>query len=454
MFEANIALFVLGMLLVFVFSGIHIAVVLGITSAIGVYMVTGNYKVVEALVQNTYYDAIRDYVFAVIPLFMLMGEFVGRSGMTSDLYRALQRSFSRVPGRLALATLLGNAIFAFVTGVSIASAAAFTRIAYPEMVRHNYDKGYALGSIAGSGVLGMLIPPSVLMIIWGILTEQSIGDLFLAGVIPGFLLVTLFAIYIIGMALLRPELAGAGPADARAAGADVARAPVADGDDGYDSGSTIMSAVGLIVLVGTVLGGMWGGLFTPTEAAGMGALMALVLALLKGVPLSSIYQGILQVGRTAAPILALLLAAALYSRTLTMTGVVSAIQDFFAGAGLDNWEIILVMTIVWFVLGMIIDSASIMLLTVPIFWPIALTIGIDPIAFALIGILTIEAGILTPPFGLLVYTVKAAVPRDDPVSLLAIFGGSTPYWFMILILIVAIYLIPEIASYLPNTVLR
>jgi len=454
MFEANIALFVLGMLLVFVFSGIHIAVVLGVVSVAGIYMVTDNYKIVEALVQNTYYDAIRDYVFAVIPLFMLMGEFVGRSGVTTDLYQSLQRSFKRIPGRLALATVLGNAIFAFVTGVSIASGAAFTRIAYPEMVRHGYSKGFALGSIAGSGILGMLIPPSVLMIIWGILTEQSIGDLFLAGVIPGFLLVSFFCLYIVGMALMRPEVAGGNSRFARPAGADVVARPVVADDDNYSARSAFFSAIALIVLVGAVLGGMWGGLFTPTEAAGMGALLALVIALLKGVPLSQIYEGILAVGRTAAPILALLLAASLYSRTLTITGVVSAISDFFAGAGLNNWQVIVVMVVVWFVLGMIIDSASIMLLTVPIFWPIANSIGMDPIAYALIGILTIEAGLLTPPFGLLVYTVKAAAPREDPVSIVEIFAGSTPYWVMILILIVAIYFIPEIASYLPNAVLR
>jgi len=440
MFESNIALIVLGMLLVFVFSGIHIAIVLGVTSAAGIFMVTNDYKIVEALVQNTFYDAIRDYVFAVIPLFMLMGEFVGQSGITTDLYRNLQRSFRAIPGRLAIATIFGNAIFAFVTGVSIASGAAFTRIAYPEMLRHGYSKGFALGSIAGSGVLGMLIPPSVLMIIWGILSEQSIGDLFLAGVLPGFLLVGLYSIYVVITAILWPEVAGG----------NSALTSVADTDDHPILGS----AVSLIVLIGSVLGGMWGGLFTPTEAAGIGALLALIIALIRGVTLRSVYEGVLSVGRTAAPILALLLAASLYSRTLTMTGVTTAISDFFGDANLSTWQIILVMTIVWFVLGMIIDSASIMLLTVPIFWPIAGTLGIDPIAFALIGILTIEAGILTPPFGLLVYTVKAACPPDDPVTLVEIFKGSTPYWICILVLILAIYLIPGIASYLPNLLLR
>ncbi|MBM3559320.1 MAG: TRAP transporter large permease subunit, partial [Alphaproteobacteria bacterium] len=263
---------------------------------------------------------------------------------------------------------------------------------------------------------------------------------FLAGVLPGFLLVGLYSIYVVITAILWPEVAGG----------NSALTSVADTDDHPILGS----AVSLIVLIGSVLGGMWGGLFTPTEAAGIGALLALIIALIRGVTLRSVYEGVLSVGRTAAPILALLLAASLYSRTLTMTGVTTAISDFFGDANLSTWQIILVMTIVWFVLGMIIDSASIMLLTVPIFWPIAGTLGIDPIAFALIGILTIEAGILTPPFGLLVYTVKAACPPDDPVTLVEIFKGSTPYWICILVLILAIYLIPGIASYLPNLLLR
>ena len=168
-----------------------------------------------------------------------------------------------------------------------------------------------------------------------------------------------------------------------------------------------------------------------------------------------IYAGILAVGRTAAPLLILLIAAQLYSRTLTMTGVVSAIQGFFSDAGLDPWQVIFVMVIVWFILGMIIDSVSIMLLTVPIFAPIAATIGIDPLTYALIGILAIEAGILTPPFGLLVYTVKASIPDTgdgEYVTLMDIFKGSTPYWILMLALIICMYAYPGIVTYLPKLV--
>ena len=460
MFSADIAAVVLVLLLVLVFSGIHVAIALGVTSAVGIYMVTGRETVVLALIQNTFYDAIRDYIFAVIPLFMLMGEFIGRSGATSDLYVGLQKTFRRVPGRLALATLFGNAVFSFVTGVSIASAATFTRIAYPEMKRHGYNKSFALGSIAGSGCLGMLIPPSVLMIVWGILTEQSIGQLFLAGVLPGLILVSFFAVYILSAAILKPELVGEGKiVRPQPAGAEVtpdSTLTVSDDDD-IDSVSMWTSGLGLLGLIVTVLGGIWAGWFTPTEAAGMGALFALTLGIVKGMRWPDIYAGILAVGRTAAPLLILLIAAQLYSRTLTMTGVVTAIQSFFNESGLDPWQIIAVMVLVWFILGMIVDSVSIMLLTVPIFAPIAAAIGMDPLAYALIGILAIEAGILTPPFGLLVYTVKASIPNQgdgDNVTLMDIFKGSTPYWILLLALIILLYNFPGIVTILPELVFK
>ncbi|UCF75789.1 MAG: TRAP transporter large permease subunit [Betaproteobacteria bacterium] len=197
MFDAVTALTLIVSLLILVALGVHIAIALGMTSAMGIYFVTGDIRVVATMLGSTAYEALRDYVFAVIPLFMLMGEFIGKSGAVTDVYRGLNRGLKRLPGRLAIATVLGNALFSFVTGVSIASAAAFSRIAYPEMSRYGYHKGFALGAIAGSSCLGMLIPPSVLMIVWGLLTEKSIGQIFLAGVLPGFLLVSLFIAYVL-----------------------------------------------------------------------------------------------------------------------------------------------------------------------------------------------------------------------------------------------------------------
>ncbi|MGH8669899.1 MAG: TRAP transporter large permease [Burkholderiales bacterium] len=442
MFDANVAAILIVGLLALVALGVHIAIALGMTSALGIWFVTRDMQVVATMLGSTAYESLRDYVFAVIPLFMLMGEFIGRSGAVGDVYRGINRLLRRLPGRLAIATVLGNALFSFVTGVSIASAAAFSRIAFPEMKRFGYHKGFALGAVAGSSCLGMLIPPSVLMIVWGILTEKSIGQIFLAGVLPGLLLTLLFVAYIFFTAVLRPTIVGGGVETRAATGAE--EVPLR---------AFLASLAGIVLVIFGVLGGIWFGVFTPTEGAGAGALIGLALAIAKGMRAREIVEAILAVGRTSAPILLLLVAASLYSRTLAMTGVTNAIQDLFAGTGLTPAMVIAIMVLLWFVLGMVIDSISIMLLTVPIFAPIAESLGYDPIAFAIIGILAIEAGLLTPPFGLLVYTVKAATHDEDPdVSMVQLFWSSMPYWFIILLCMTLIIVFPAIATYLPKLV--
>jgi C4-dicarboxylate transporter DctM subunit len=442
-FEADITIVLIVSLIVLVALGVHIAIALGVASALGIFLVTGgNIQVVQKMLASTAYEALRDYVFAVIPLFMLMGEFIAKSGAVTDVYKAINRGLKRIPGRLAIATVLGNAIFSFVTGVSIASAAAFSRIAYPQMKSFGYHRGFALGTIAGSSCLGMLIPPSVLMIVWGLLTEKSIGQIFLAGVLPGLLLVVLFIAYILIMAIFKPEVVGGGR-DAIVAEIE---------DEEIDSFAVWTSAIGIIGVVVAVLGGIWFGIFTPTEGAGAGAAIGLALGLAKGMKWRDVVDCILSVGRTSAPILLLLVTASLYSRSLAMTGVANAIQDLFLETGLLPWMIIAMMIGIWFLLGMVIDSISIMLLTVTIFEPIAIALGYDPIAFAIIGIIAIEAGLLTPPFGLLVYTVKAALPEEKDITVMQIFKSSTPYWIILLIAMLMIAIFPEIATYLPQLV--
>jgi C4-dicarboxylate transporter DctM subunit len=437
-------LILVGLLLFFVAIGVHIVIALGVTAVLGVYFAYGDFGMVQKLVGSTSYEGLRNYVFAVIPLFMLMGEFISKSGTITDVYRGIQRGLRKLPGRLALATVMGNAIFSFVTGVSIASAAAFTRIAYPEMKRHRYNNGFSLASITGSSVLGMLIPPSVLMIVWGILTERSIGQIFLAGVIPGLLLTGLFIVYILSAALIMPKLVGLNKD-----GTPIANAEQIDDEDLETQGSVLWSSVWLFGIIATVLGGIWVGFFSPTEGAGVGAALGLILAITKGATLKDIIETILSVGRTSAPILLLLLTASLYSRSLAMTGVTSTIQDLFLSTGFGYVGIVLLMMLIWFILGMIIDSISIMLLTVAIFEPIAVSLGIEPMAFAILGIIAIEAGLLTPPFGLLVYTVKASA-RDKDVRLGQIFYYSIPYWIIMLITVMLLLLFPGIATFLPN----
>lgn len=445
MFEVNIAVVLVVSLVGLVAIGVHIAIALGITSALGIFLVTGAdanaFHTVQAMLAATAYEAIRAYIFAVIPLFMLMGEFIGKSGVVTDVYRGINRLLHRIPGRLAIATVIGNALFSFVTGVSIASAAAFSRIAYPEMKRHGYHKGFALGAIAGSSCLGMLIPPSVLMIVWGILTEQSIGQLFAAGVFPGLMLAGLFIIYVFAYGVMRPDVVGIG-------------VPHEADDDDVEEVSTVqflISLAGILLVIVAVLGGIWFGVFSPTEGAGAGALIGLALGIIKGMRVRDIVASILSVGRTSAPILLLLVTAALYSRTLAMTGMANAIESLFLGSGMEPWMIISVMVLIWFLLGMIIDSISIMLLTAAIFAPIAAKLGYDPIAFAIVAIIAIEAGLYTPPFGLLVYTVKAAIHEIEPdMNVMTIFKSSTPYWIIMLIGMVIIIIFPQVAIYLPR----
>lgn len=425
-------------LVLVVLAGIHIVTALGLVSILGVSYLMGGLERALRLVSNTTYEAIRDYVFAVIPLFVLMGELVARSGAASDLYRIVNRALGRLPGRLAVATVAGNSVFGAVTGVSIASAATFSRIAYPQMVAHGYNRKIALGSIAGSAALGMLIPPSVLMIVWGVITEQSIGRLFMAGIVPGILLSFMFGLFLIAYALARPVHFGAG------AKADKELIPL--------SRSELLGGLGISALIMLVLGGMWFGLFTPTEAAGIGALLALVLALLKGLSIRDIAVAVWETGRTSAPILFLLIMAQLYSRLLALGGIVDSIQGTVVGSGLGPVLVLAFMFLVWFILGMFIDSVSIILLTAPIFHPIALALGFEPIAFAIIAIVVIEAGLVTPPFGISVYTVKASV-GDPRVSLGEIFAGAAPYWIMLLILAALIAVFPRIATWLPTTMM-
>ena len=261
------AIAIIVILIGLIICSVPVVLALGLCSFFGLAYLTGSLQVAGSLLANTTYEAIRDYVFAVIPLFVLMGEFISRSGAAGDLYNIINRSFRKLPGRLALATVGGNAVFGAVTGVSIASAAAFSRIAYPQMVRHGYRKSAALGAIAGSASLGMLIPPSVLLIVWGVIAEQSIGRLFVAGLLPGLLLASMFFLFIVGYALMRPAAFGA---DGTATEATLAEEEM----DAAARKRETRGGIGVCILIVTVLGGIWFGAFTPTEAAGIGVLFA------------------------------------------------------------------------------------------------------------------------------------------------------------------------------------
>jgi C4-dicarboxylate transporter DctM subunit len=370
-----------------------------------------------------------------------MGEVLSRSGAARDIYLLCNRVMSVIPGRMAAATVLANAGFASVSGVAIASAATFSRIAYPEMRRLGYDKSYALGVIAGSGSLGMLIPPSILLIVWAILTEASVGALFLAGVIPGLLLGLVFIIQCSYRAWRNPELA---PGNVPA--------PHTDDDTAGGPSRGLLGGLAILPLVILVLGGIWLGVFTPTEAAGFGVVGSLLIGWGKGMRRADFMEAIFESGRSTAPILFLLIAGSMYSRMLAVSGGMGLIEELFTGAGFGLIGTILVMTLVWLLLGTIIDSISGILLTVPVFFPVAMAAGMDEVAFAIYGIIVIEAGLLTPPLGLLIFTVKSSVP-DPTVTQGEIFKGALPYWILMLAVAAIIFLFPELASWLPGQIL-
>lgn len=431
---------ILTLLLVLVFLGVHIAVALGTASALGVYLLLGSPDIALSVLSGTAYEALRKDIFIVIPLFVLMGGFVSHSGAAKDIFTISNRAFRKVPGCLAVATVSGNSIFASITGVSIAAAATFSRIAYPEMVALGYQKSYALGVIAGSACLGMLIPPSILMIIWAVLTEISIGALFIAGLLPGLLLASFFIAYCIISAKLNPQKAPP--------------CPVSFDEDVSPSQrrSELISGISVLGLIGIVIGGIWGGFLTPTEAAGFGAIGAFIVGLVKGMRGKEIWDAIYAAGKTTAPIMILLITASMYSRFLAMGGAVSVIHETLFSISENPMILLSLIFGIWLLLGMFIDSTSIILLTVPIFAPIASLLGVNELAFAIFGILVIEAGLLTPPFGLLIFTVKAAVP-DSTVTLGMIFKGSIPYWIMLLVVAVLILVFPVLTTWLPQNLL-
>ena len=427
----------LAVLIFMILAGVPIGISLGAVSLGGLWLLFDSWDIARGTAGGVAFSMLREYTFGTIPLFIIMGNFIAASGAARDLYTMTNRGLRRIPARLAVATVIGNTIFAAISGVSVAAAATFSRIAYPQMRRYNYDRPMALGVIAGSAMLGMLIPPSILLIFWGVLTEISIGKLFMAGIVPGLLVAGLFILYLVITALRHPEKAPYHAADR------------IEGEAAAPLGWPVLLSGGLILaLVVLVIGGIWGGLFTPTEAAGVGAIGALLIALVKGVTWRGILDGIISAGVTTAPIMFLLLMAGLYSRFLVTSGSLDLLTEWIVNAGFGPVSLLVAMTLVWLAMGTLLDSSSIILLTVPIFAPIAQSFGYDPLVFAIYGILIIEAGLLTPPFGILVFVVKGSVPENVPLS--EVFRGAVPYWLLICLAGALLMLVPGLVTYLPN----
>lgn len=429
----EIGLLSIAAILILIYSGMHIAVALCLVSLLGVWLIKGNFEVASNLLSLAAYDAVAGYEFGVVPLFVLMGLLVSVAGVGRDAFWAANLLLGGVKGGLGLATVGANAAFAAVTGISIASAAVFTKVAVPEMLRAGYTPRFSVGVVAGSSVLGMLIPPSLLMIIFGLITEQSIGDLFIAGVLPGILLACAFGLMILGYAYLAPDRVQPGGAPAAAAGAH--------------GGAVLIAArlLPVVVLVTAGVGGIYLGWFTPTEAGAVGALGAFLLALWRReMSLSVLWQLLVETGHVTVSIMFLIVAANIYSRLLAFSGLPAALESWVTGAGLGFYGLLILYSAIIVVLGTIIDGVSIMLIMVPMFLPLLANYSVDLIWFGIITVIAVEVGLLTPPLGLSVFVIKSTL-NDERISLGDIFAGAAPYVVTMVVVLVLVIFIPDIA---------
>jgi len=436
MTDLQVGLLAIVLMLAGIYFGMHIGVALIVTSFVSVALIKSP-DVAARFVAASANDAIRDYLFGVIPLFVLMGMLVSVSGVGRDTFDVFQWLMRRVRGGLGLATVGANAVFAAITGISIASASVFTKVAVPEMIRHGYTRRFAVGVVAGSSVLGMLIPPSLLMIIYGVLAEESVGRMFIAGIIPGIVLALGFALLIVGMAYLRP-----GMIMEQGAAATV-REPHHE-----TWGSAALKFIPILILITLVLGGLYGGLFTPTEAGAVGAAGALVIALVRRrLSWSKLWSVLTETGYVSVSVLFLIISAMLYSRMLALSGMPAAVTEGITGLGLGSWGFLAAYVSIVIVLGCIIDSVSIMLIMLPIVLPIARTFGMDIVWFGVITVVAVEIGLLTPPFGVSVYTVKSAL-NDTRITVRDIFAGAFPFVLMMVAVLVLLVVFPKLSTWL------
>jgi C4-dicarboxylate transporter, DctM subunit len=420
------------LVVVLIVLGLPIAFALLVTGFLGVALIKHDIVIGARTLALAADGTVSDYVFATVPMFVLMGLFVNVSDVGRDAFRAAQRVFGRIHGGLGVATVAANAVFAAITGISIAAAAIFTKIAVPEMVRQGYTAKFAVGLTAGSSLLGMLIPPSLLLIIYGVLAEVSIGALFLAAVLPGILLATAFAVAVVLMAWLWPSFVGNVDRNARIEGDASALAVLAG----------LVPVVALIVLV---LGGIYGGIFTPTEAGAAGALGAMLIALLKRrLSLRKLWDVMGETGQVSVSILFLIVAASMFSRMLTLTELPQDMAAFLGSTGLGLAGFLAAYLVLLVMLGMLLDSTSIMLIMLPLALPVAAALGANLVWFGIVTTIAIEIGLLTPPFGLSVYVIKASM-ADPAISLATIFRGALPFVLITLAVTILLMVFPQLS---------
>ena len=432
--DAGIGVISIVFVLFFVYVGVHVGVALALISFVCVWLVRGDMDLAGRLLALSIGESMKHYEFGVIPLFVLMGLLVSISGIGKDTYDVANHLFRKMKGGLGTATVGANAVFAAVTGTSIASASVFTKVAVPEMLRLGYRPRFSVGVVAGSSVLGMLIPPSLLLIVFGILAEQSIGDLFIAGIIPGIVLAVAYCILIWVMATYFPDKVG------------TAEALNTKRETGMTGSIAARKSLPIVLLIALVLGGIYGGLFTATEAGGVGALGALVLTLAKGeLNRANLWEALSETGHVTAAICFLLVSAHIYSRMIALTGIPNIMEEWVNASGLGLTGLLAVYIIAIVLMGTILDAASIMLITVPLMIPALSGFEIDLIWFGIITILAVEIGLLTPPLGLACFVIHSNL-QDDRIRIEDVFWGAVPFAITMLLVLLLVVAVPELAT--------
>ncbi len=416
-----------------IYSGLHIAVALGLVSFIGVLLLKGNFDLALDLLGLAIADSVSDEAFATVPLFVMMGLVVSRCGMGRDVYEFANGVFRGLRGGLGIATVAANAVFAAVTGSSIASASVFAKVAVPEMRRYAYGRRFTVGIVAGSSVLGMIIPPSVMLIIYAVVTEQSVGAMFLAGVLPGILLAVAFCVAIVLFAHFFPRFVGGESADQQAR-------PL-----GQLAADAVTQLGPVLLLVVVVLGGIYGGILTPVESGAAGTVVAALLGLVKRrLTPQAIWGALVDTGHITANILFLITAASIYSRMLGIAALPTMFGEWLATLQMSFAAFMALYVLLLLALGTIFDTASIILIVVPLFLPALEPLGINLVWFGIVTVVGAEIGLLTPPFGISCFVIKATI--DDPsVTLNDVFMGALPFAAVMLAVLVLLIAFPQIS---------
>jgi C4-dicarboxylate transporter DctM subunit len=416
----------LGLLLIL---GIPISISLLFSGTLGYMLIIGIQPGITALAQGAYFD-LNSFVIIAIPLYILMGQLMLKGEAGHDLFDLAQRFLGRLPGGLAIAAVGASAIFAAISGSSTATAATIGSISIPEMLDRGYDRRMAMGSVAVAGTLGILIPPSISFILYSLVTDTSVGKLFLAGIFPGILLALLFSLYTVIAAWRKTGKAGAVVATSHR------QIPITGG------------MIGSMLMIPLVLGGIYVGWFTPTEAAGVGVVYALLLT--AGFKRTLTWRRFWLAARdsvvTSAMILMLIAGASVFGNTLSLLRVPQDVATWLEGMGLNAWQFLIAVNILYLILGMFMDAAAAILVTIPILLPGLQALNIDLIWFGVILVMNMEIGAVTPPVGMNLFVVQAL---SDDFTIREVLMGSLPYAFMGLIGLAIVMVFPQIALLLP-----